>query len=458
MKPHRFAPTCTAAAVLLAFASADSLRAADGEADTTFSTDGQTTYTISSPAFAGERARAVAGLEDGSLLIAGTSVVGSPGFDDFAVVKYGPTGTPELSFGNLGSRTVHVSASDLLFEVFVGGESDILLAGRSTVQIDGDTFSVPTLVGLTADGDLDPDFGDAGVVVLDQLPWPGTSITLRDGVDRTASGAIVFYGTCTLCPDNAVGRPFLVRLLADGTPDPSFDGDGWAVLAVDADNSTQLALDLDAAGRNLVAVTLGAPTFEIALWRLTASGAIDTTFGGGDGEVRTGISPGNPIDVLVSPDNGRIFLRSVVSVWGRLADGATDAGFGTAGVVHLNAFDDGSFLSDFGLQSDGKLVFVGGINPTGADLSDFFLARLSTDGTLDPTFDGNGVRRVGFDILADGTDNGLALTLSGGRLVAVGYATADSGGAERWAILRTESALVFRDGFERGSTAGWLGN
>src|SRR5690606_21190425 len=126
------------------------------------------------------------------------------------------------------------------------------------------------------------------------------------------------------------------------------------------------------------------------------------------------------------------------------------------GATYLGAWDEDSYVLRFALQSDGKLVGVGGIDPVGSGLADVFLIRLGLDGLPDPTFDGNGVRRVPFDLAPGTVDIADAVTFSAGKLVAVGFATEGSG-AERWAILRTSNALIFADGFERGSTAGWAG-
>jgi hypothetical protein len=66
--------------------------------------------------------------------------------------------------------------------------------------------------------------------------------------------------------------------------------------------------------------------------------------------------------------------------------------------------------------------------------------------------------RYEFDREGDAADAAEAVALVGGRLVAAGYG--DDVGEfplPAMAVLRTESALVFTDGFERGSASAWLG-
>lgn len=439
--PLRFAPSLLA---LMLSAVALPALAADGDPDLTFSTDGQTTYTISSPAVSGERASAVLALPDGELLIGGSSWGGAVAVEDFAVVKYQAGGTPDLGFGSLGSRVVDLGASDSLEALFREADGRLMLAGRSG--------NLPAFARLTAAGDLDGTFGGGGTLVVDP-PWGGAEIvTYERTARRSAASKYLFAGRCRLCPANDAFRPFVARFHADGAPDTGFDGDGWAVLPMDLGANPRIALDLDASGRPVAAVESAAP---VAIWRLTSAGAPDPAWGG-DGRVDTAFTTGNPFQLIVEPAGTRLYLYGAYAVRAVLPGGGLDASFGNQGVTYLGAWDEDSWVRHFALQTDGKLVGVGGIDPVGAGLADFFLIRLGLDGEPDPTFHGNGVRRIPFDLAAGAVDIGEAITFSGGKPVAVGFAT-EGDGDERWAILRSENALIFADGFERGSTAGWAG-
>lgn len=448
MPARRFRPDLSLwpLAGVVALALAAPLAADDGDADPTFSSDGQTTYTISSPAVSGERALAVAALADGALVIGGHSWGGAIAVSDFGVVRYQANGAPDLDFGAFGSTTVDLGGNDLLDEIFVESDGRLLLAGRSN--------SGPVLARLTPEGDLDGTFGTGGTVVV-EWPWPSVEYFVAGDHNfrRDGAGRLYFVGRCRLCPANDSFRPFVLRLEADGDPDPAFDGDGWAVLPVDLDANPRLAIDLDAAGRPLVAIENVAP---VSIWRLTAAGTPDPAWGGGDGHVETDFTTGNPFQLLVDPSGERLYLYGSYAVRAILPTGALDPTFGDQGVTYLGDWDEYSYVRRFALQSDGKLVGVGGIDPVGAGLSDVFLIRLGLDGEPDPTFDGNGVRRVPFDLAAGAVDVAEAIAFSGGKPVVVGFAT-EGDGDERWAILRTLNALVFADGFERGSTAAWAG-
>jgi len=86
--------------------------------------------------------------------------------------------------------------------------------------------------------------------------------------------------------------------------------------------------------------------------------------------------------------------------------------------------------------------------------SDFVVARLRRDLTLDPDFGTGGWVRID----ASGThdnDQASALVVQDGRPVVAGEVATANYGA--FAVVRLTSALVFADGFEGGSTAVWTG-
>ncbi|WP_306463756.1 hypothetical protein, partial [Streptomyces sp. WAC07061] len=106
------------------------------------------------------------------------------------------------------------------------------------------------------------------------------------------------------------------------------------------------------------------------------------------------------------------------------------------------AFDgDGKVATDFGgggydesrgmvIQPDGKIVTVGLTVPAAGGYSDFALARYNTDGSLDPTFNGDGDDdgRITAD-LRGGDDTADAVAVQpDGKLVVAGYSAEPDGG------------------------------
>ncbi|MCX7261869.1 MAG: hypothetical protein NTX67_03625, partial [Burkholderiales bacterium] len=98
------------------------------------------------------------------------------------------------------------------------------------------------------------------------------------------------------------------------------------------------------------------------------------------------------------------------------ANGSLDTSFSGDGkvIIRVGATDDS--VSDMTLQADGKILVAGTIsNPSKA----FGVIRLNTNGSLDNSFDSDGMAMF-FDL--DGANNGRAITLQAdGKIILAGY-------------------------------------
>lgn len=170
------------------------------------------------------------------------------------------------------------------------------------------------------------------------------------------------------------------------------------------------------------AVALIAAT--IVLLPITAHGAAgdrDLSFGGNGVAYAGGLYAA----ALVQPDGKLVFgipSGAYVDVWRLTADGAFDATFGSSGVSGIGL--GGSVRTTaLARQPDGKILVAGGSGPsptsTSADV--LFIARLDAGGTLDSTFDGDGIAVLappittdGFDALVVEPDGGVVAAALGG--------------------------------------------
>jgi uncharacterized delta-60 repeat protein len=274
------------------------------------------------------------------------------------------------------------------------------------------------LARYNPDGSLDPTFDGDGKVLTD---FGGFDFAL--GVAIQTDGKIVAAGFAGAGanPSNFA----LARYNADGSLDPSFDGDGRVMtafgVAIQADGK------IVAAGRSYA----GARPFDFALARYNPDGSLDPSFDG-DGRVLTGFGGDeSAFDVAIQAD-GKIVAAGAGGANGNfllaryLPDGGLDPSFGGDGRV---ATDFGRADSAFGLaiQADGKIVAAGGSFTSFGPAADFALARYNPGGGLDPTFDGDG--RVVTDFGAFDAARSVAIQTDG-KIVAVG----DSG--EDFALAR----------------------
>ena len=228
------------------------------------------------------------------------------------------------------------------------------------------------------------------------------------------------------------------------------------------------ALALDDEGRLVVGATEGGPGgLDFCVMRATSEGALDPTFGNGGHGFQT-----VPIELVASGDDDlqalavdtqdRILLAGAAenalysdraAVLVRLtASGPLDPSFngGAPLVVADTAGDDE--LGGLVLQSDGRIVVAGKVFGPASPM--FFAARYLEDGSADWSFGSFGVFTAHFPN-SPNDDYAVALALQGGRPILVGPAEWNAPNYD-FGVMRLASSLIFSDGFERGTTGGWL--
>ena len=174
-----------------------------------------------------------------------------------------------------------------------------------------------------------------------------------------------------------------------------------------------------------------------------ADGDLDTGFGA-DGIALAGITDGDGgpsgCKPIVQPDGKIVICGTRLSngatgsdflVARFNADGSLDAGFGSNGRVTID-FDNGSGgdrANGIALQGDGRIVVAGTTHGAALQSDDFAVARLTPDGTLDPTFAGIGKTTIVFNLdHGVGDDDVYAVAVEpDGTIVLAGSAETASG-------------------------------
>lgn len=440
------------------------LVAADGAADSTFSADGKVTAVWSLGTETWAEATAAATVDAGAVVVGGTGFYfatdGSPS-SDLLLARWTNGGVPDTGWGDNGRLRLGFDliehGFDELFGLFAepGGGLTLL---SSTSSGSG---ARPAMIRLLADGDPDPSFGDGGFLWISTVP---ASMQFPDfkAATRQSDGKFLFAGDYQSSVGGSNRNLFVLRVHPDGTPDTSFSFDGWATIGDAVTTHEWLtAMAADPAGGVLLAYR-----GDDVVWikRLTAVGAIDPTFGDSGSIHPPFLDQDWSVDGLVVVPGTRQVLAAgwgpplnlSVGVLFRLTgDGLFDSSFGDGGYTFFEQ-DDGVRLRTIARQGNGRIV-VGGRIATSGDGTDFFLARTTAGGQLDPSFDGNGVARYAFDRDAGGVDVGRALVLVQGRPLLVGTA-ADEDDYTAFAVLRVTNGYLFADGFERGDPTAWPEN
>jgi uncharacterized delta-60 repeat protein len=168
---------------------------------------------------------------------------------------------------------------------------------------------------------------------------------------------------------------------------------------------------------------------------VAAPGDLDLSFGG-DGKVATNFTSGDDMafGVAVQPDGkivavGSADFQNEFALARYTTDGSLDASFDADGKVTTSFTGDHDSAHDVAIQADGKIVAVGT-----AGFESYALARYESDGSLDPSFGGDG--KVLSD-LTGGRDVAYAVAIqANGKIVVAGRS---AGARGRFALARYES-------------------
>jgi len=411
---RRLLPTVVIGVMVAVLLPVPPAGAAPGARDPRFDGDGVATAFLS-----GSGATAVVIDRLGRIVVAGSTTDG-----DVGLARFLPRGVLDPTFGTGGRLLIDLGGVDEAFALALAPDGGLAVAGRTTVAGASSMF----VLRLDAAGAPVATFGTGGVATV-TFGW---RLQGANAVRFDRTGRIVAAGYTS---NGAAIRSALVRLRADGTPDPAFGDDGRVTLDVSAGGETVNGLIVLPGGRIVAAGTADVglePRFD--LFRLNANGTRDTTFGTSGGITRTdvgGAGVGNAI--ARTPDGHLVVAGQAGDGWGIArygGGGRLDPGFGAGGVVAL-PFTPG-FDQALGVAAAGSALIVVGRIRSAATGDDAGIVRLRTTGALDPTFGTGGVVRLD---LAHGTDVARSVALQrNGKIVIAGTGT--RGGVPRFLVAR----------------------
>jgi uncharacterized delta-60 repeat protein len=371
--------------------------AVPGELDPTFGSGGKALAPFGPESGAG----GVAVQPDGKILLAG----GSEAAQAFSIARLLPNGSPDPSWGG-GDGVVTTPLGEFAgaLDVAVQPDGKVVAVGQAK-GAENEDFAI---LRYLSNGELDPGFGEGGIVILPVgtlgdtaravAIGPGSRIAVTGTSDRPGFG-------------NGAG---VAVLESDGTPETAFAGDGTTVIETESgfdDRGEGIAVQPD--GKVLIADSTGGGGGDgFTVVRLGLDGKPDPSFGG-DGVVETpipgegGIEEGRISDVVVQPD-GRIvgggygfdYTGEPPEFVGKfelvryLSNGELDPSFGNGGMVGVRPPGEHSFGRALGLAANGKLVLGGTYDVSEDPLEEReapALIRVNPNGSLDSSFGKGGV-------------------------------------------------------------------
>jgi len=391
--------------------------AQDGTLDGSFGTGGKFSLSLDLPVEQTVRQKIIV-LASGQILQ--TATLTNVANLDFGLALQKSDGTGlETTFANQGLAVTDFGGDDVATSMALQADGKILVAGYSTT-----TSTSFALARYLAGGTLDASFGTGGLVTT---PFSGEAYAYA--VALQPDGKILLAGFVSA----ASGFDFaLARYEADGSPDAGFGTGGRQVFNFGVTDALY-ALALQADGSIVAA---GNVDQDLAVLRLQPNGSADASFGTG-GLRRITLDDGAQANAVVIQPDGKIVASGYVmhaagtdAVIIRLeTDGDPDAGFNGTGSVRLdiNEVENAYALL---LQADGKILAGGG---TGTLVNnDFFVARYTAGGAIDPTFNTTGLNVFSFS----GDDNAFSLHFQGSRIIAGGIAS------DALALARLNNATI----------------
>jgi uncharacterized delta-60 repeat protein len=340
-----------------------------------------------------DRAESVAIQPDGKIVAAGGSN------DQFAVVRLNANFSIDTAFGTNGRVTTPIGSYAWAHQIAVQTDGKIVATGYGSGDGNSADFVV---VRYDANGSLDTSFDGDGKVTTDFGFFQGNA--LYDTAIQ-ADGKIVAAGEVRTFAAFDWGSDFvLLRYNSDGSPDTTF-GSGTGKVRTDmgsrGEQARAVAIQPD--GKIVVAGESSDQDDNsccFALARYNVDGSLDATFGVG-GRVITGslgIS-GAASDVVIQPD-GKIvaagnsnevnYPNGGFAVYRYNSNGSLDTSFDGDGRVITPIGSSIAFATTVRIQPDGKIV-AAGFSIDGSYRNEFAVVRYNGDGSLDTTFDGDGI-------------------------------------------------------------------
>lgn len=298
-----------------------------------------------------------------------------------------PTGTLTQWWGtdSAGVTRLSVGGFGLAEAIAIHSDNFITVAGWRTAN----SSRKPFVARISPQGLPWNDFGNNGVQLVDV---PGASSAQFFGVALDPSGRTVAAG---VTESGGVSRMLVARLDQDGDLDPKFGEGGFVTLGFPGFVGARAShVRRVSGGKFLVTGTVEHPngTQRFAVARLLGEGELDPDFGNG----------------------------------GRMTFGFP----GTESSTALSATED--FF--------GRVIISG--HATSGSQREFAVARLKVDGTLEPTFHGDGMRTIGGfggGTRSTAVASGILYTGDVGDILVAGWAEADdSSNPNRWALARLD--------------------
>jgi uncharacterized delta-60 repeat protein len=327
-------------------------------------------------------------------------VVGNYGINNvpsgIVIARFNTDGTIDTTFGTAG--IVFKESGSVKEGLKMLPDGKFIIISGDYVNYGGNNMPSAAFERYTQEGVLDTTFGTDGKVVTSF----GNGYTGLTSMSLLPDGKFVATGSFSPTGQNTVVM-IAAKYNADGSLDTTFDTDGKVTTTFGTGtNSYGVFVSANSDGKITVAGTVFTSNntlINFGLVQYNANGSLDTGFDG-DGKALSLIDDGFYAIKSISKDasgkylvnfnDGNPFNYSVIRKYN--ADISLDASFGING--QFNTLNSGYGMAEYiTATSDSKIIMLRSFT--------FGLIKYNTNGTLDTTFDTDGIVITEFEYSTD---------------------------------------------------------
>ena len=321
---------------------------------------------------------------DGKLVVVGSEGYGgfgqASGFTiGFSARRYDADGTPDPSF----DATVLFGISSLRYSGVddngntpapggYTGATGVAIQADGKILVVGDVSNVAKVIRLDALGKLDPTFGTGGIATLGTAGTGDALLDYASAVALLPGGRIAVAGAVT--PTTGHDSPSVEVLTATGAVDTTFGEGGLAVVPT--------PVGAGAFAPITPVPPTGSPFLYTAAGPVTLAIQLDGKLIVAADAIPTGSGPASSTEIVATriSSTGAIDLSYGMAGQSTIAPRSLPPGFRAATATAL------------AIQLDGKLVIGGAAIPsTPGPYAEMLAARLDSVGVIDPTFGVSGL-------------------------------------------------------------------
>ena len=396
--------------------SLPSAYAAQGDLDSSFGSSGMVSRALGS--FPGSAGNSVLAYSDGKYLVGGAIDAGAT--SDFALVRFNSNGSLDSTFSTDGIETTTVSVGDSsnIISMAFTNEGKIVVGG----YVNKAGVTSIAIARYTSDGILDTTFSGDGIetttIGIDGTQVRAIGVDSLGRIYAAGWANDVSIYQAFVARYNSAGgldTTFSIDGIATGSIGDGLD-ESFNALIVSSDNKVIVGGNASSGGNYQTALMRFTETGTPDSTFGSANSGVETSTAFGSNVLITALSLDRNGKIVVG---AQPLPASFLAVARYNANGTLDSSFSTDGIETTTSIAASAFIVDIEVDALNRIVIAGSAGPLSTN-SAFMVGRYLTSGGLDTSFGTNGFSTTALSMGGSSGDQayGLAINSNGQILVA----------------------------------------